>query len=70
MPMGTNGLRMEGVMQAAIAKALMLMLAKLVTEKFFSKVIVQALDYLAKSSANQLDDKMVAAMAEALDIKI
>jgi len=70
MPMGTNGLRMEGVMQAAIAKALMLMLAKLITEKFFSKVIVQALDYLAKSSANQLDDKMVAAMAEALDIKI
>ena len=57
-------------MTQTMAKVLMLMLAKLVTESFFSKVLVNGLDYVAKSSANKLDDKMVAALAEALNVKL
>lgn len=57
-------------MTAALAKILMGLLWKLATETFFSKAIVYGLSALAKETTNDLDDKMVAAVAEALSVKL
>jgi len=57
-------------MSSLIAKVFVAMLAKLVTEKFFSKTIVYSLRAIAKSTDNKLDDQIVWAVAEALDVKI
>ncbi len=54
----------------ALAKLLMGLLWKIATESFFSKVICYGLSALAKQTSNNLDDKMVAAVAEALEVKI
>lgn len=52
------------------AKVLISLLAKMITEKFFSKVLIYALQAWSKQTANEWDDKVVAAMAEALDVPI
>lgn len=41
---------------------------KLVTEKFFSKVLITVLRYWSDQTANDYDDKVVDAMAEALGV--
>ena len=54
----------------ALAKLMMGLLWKLATESFFSKVIVYGLHSLAKETTNALDDKLVAAVAESLSVKV
>ena len=53
-----------------VAKALVALLSRLVTEKFFAKVIVQSLNAIAKSTENKLDDEWVKATAEALGVDL
>jgi hypothetical protein len=45
-------------------------LKRLITETFLSKVAIEILWALAKSSKNTLDDKIVRHVAEALNVKI
>jgi hypothetical protein len=45
------------------------LLLKLVTETFISKLVVHGTRELAKSTKNELDDKMADAVAEALGVK-
>lgn len=52
---------------AAIGVAI---LKRLVTETFLSKIAVEIMWALAKSSKNKLDDKLVGHAAEALDVPL
>jgi hypothetical protein len=45
-------------------------LSKLVTETFAARMIVYSLDAVAEKTTNKLDDKMVAAVADALGIAV
>jgi hypothetical protein len=58
------------MMAQALAKLMMGLLWKLASEAFFSKVIVYGLHALAKETSNALDDKLVAAVAESLAVKV
>ena len=49
-----------------LARIMVALVVKLMTEAFVSKAIVLALSSLAKNSTNTVDDKMVEALAEAL----
>lgn len=51
-------------MQALVIKMLM----KLATERFISKVVVHGARELAKSTTNDLDNKIADALAEALSV--
>ena len=55
-------------MSAIAAKILISMLEKLITEQFMSKMLVYALGAWAKHSANTWDDKVVDAIASALEV--
>jgi hypothetical protein len=48
----------------------MQMLLKVMTETFIAKVTIATLGTWAKSTDNALDDKVVAAMAEALGVPV
>jgi hypothetical protein len=43
---------------------------KLLTEAFMSKVTVYLLQYFSQKTNNKVDDKMTAAVAEALGVKL
>lgn len=45
------------------------MFFKLLTEKFISKVLVDALGALSKKTTNKLDNKIIDNVAEALDVR-
>lgn len=55
-------------MSQVLAKVGIAILAKLVTETFLAKLLIETLRAWAKSSENQWDDKVVDAMAEALGV--
>lgn len=57
-------------MSVTLAKVAISLLAKLITEKFFSKILICSLQAWSKQTENDYDDKVVAAMAEALDVPI
>lgn len=46
------------------------MLAKFMTETFLAKVLIACLGAWAKGTENKLDDKVVAAMADALGMPV
>lgn len=52
-----------------LAKILISLSAKMLTERFLSKMIVYALGQLSKSTENDLDDKITKAVAEALGVE-
>lgn len=45
------------------------MVVKLITEKFLSKLVIEALKAWSKQTENKYDDKVVDAMAEALGVE-
>jgi hypothetical protein len=55
-------------MQELALKMAMGIFFKIMSETFVAKVLIYTLGAWAKSSENQLDDKVVAAMAEALGV--
>jgi hypothetical protein len=57
-------------MTEMLAKVAISLLAKMITEKFFAKVVIASLDTWSKQTANAWDDQVVKAMAEALDVPI
>lgn len=57
-------------MSGMLAKVAISLLAKMITEKFFAKIVIASLQTWSKQTENELDDKVVAAMAEALDVPI
>lgn len=57
-------------MAEMLAKIGVSLLAKLVTETFLARSLVYTLDAWAKHSENKLDDKVVAAMADALGVPV
>lgn len=57
-------------MYAMLIKALMAIFMRLVTAKFLARMMVYGLNYLAKKSENKLDDQLVQAVADALEVKL
>ena len=57
-------------MTEMLAKVAISLLAKMITEKFFSKVVIASLDVWSKQTENEWDNRVVSAMAEALDVPI
>lgn len=55
-------------MTEIMAKVLIAIITKLITESFLAKLLIEILRSWAKTTANQLDDKVVEAMAAALDV--
>lgn len=53
-----------------LAKIGVSMLAKFLTEAFFSKVLIYSLAAWSKKSENDWDDKVVKAMADALGVPL
>lgn len=51
-------------------KALMAIFMRLITAKLLGEVIVYAMNYAAKLSENKLDDQLVKAVADALEVKL
>lgn len=49
---------------------LLRLLFKLLTESFISKMVIYSLDAWAKTTASDWDDKVVKAMADALDVPV
>lgn len=66
----SDALKGNLVMTEMLAKVAIALIAKMITEKFFAKVVIASLQTWSKQTANELDDKVVAAMAEALDVPI
>lgn len=56
-------------MGAFAAKIIVSLARKLLTEALIARVTVYTLDDLAKRTTNQLDDKIVGAVADALQIR-
>lgn len=56
-------------MSQLLAKVAVGMLARLVTERFLGKVVVEGCRALAARTENKFDDKIVEAMAEALGVQ-
>lgn len=56
-------------MSSVLIKILLSVLAKLMTESFFSKMFIMAGHKLALSTTNKLDDAIVKTAAEALEVK-
>ena len=57
-------------MTEMLAKVAISLLAKMITEKFFAKVVIASLDTWSKQTENEWDNAVVKAMAEALDVPI
>lgn len=57
-------------MTEILAKIAIAIATRLLTEKFLSKLLIQALRAWARQTANSYDDKVVEAMAEALDVPV
>jgi hypothetical protein len=57
-------------MTEMLAKVAISLLAKMITEKFFAKVVIASLDTWSKQTENEWDNQVVKAMAEALDVPI
>ena len=55
-------------MTELLAKIAMGMVVRLITEKFLSKVMIEGLRAWSKQTVNSYDDKVVAAMAQALGV--
>lgn len=55
-------------MSQTLAKIAMSMLAKLVSEKFLSHLVVYGVRALANSTPNKLDDLLTSSLAEALGV--
>lgn len=53
-----------------IAKIGIAIIAKLMTETFLARVLIACLSAWSKDTENKLDDKVVAAMAEALGVPV
>ena len=53
-----------------VAKIAVLLVTKLLTETFLSRLVIYSLAAWAKNSENKLDDKVVQAMADALGVPI
>lgn len=51
-----------------IAKALMGIITRLITERFLAKLVIESLRYWSRQTANDQDDRVVEAMAEALGL--
>lgn len=51
-------------------KLLLALLTKIMTETFLAKILIAVLNSWAKTTANKLDDKVVAAMADALGVPV
>lgn len=58
------------MMQELLLKAALMIVVKLLNETFMSRALIAILNAWAKSTANDLDDKVVAAMAEALGVPV
>lgn len=59
-----------GFMSNILIKALVAILTKLITERFLAQTIVYVLNHLAKRTTNNLDDSLVASVAEALGVEL
>lgn len=57
-------------MTEMLAKVAISLIAKMITEKFFAKVVVASLDTWSQQTENAWDDKVVKAVAEAFDVPI
>lgn len=57
-------------MQDLAIKILIGLLTKLLSETFIAKLVIASLEAWAKTTENKLDDKVVAAMAEALGVPV
>lgn len=57
-------------MTEMLAKVAMSLVAKMITEKFFGKVVVASMRIWSKQTANEWDDKVTEAVAEAFDVPI
>jgi|GEM_PF-5672794 len=53
-----------------VVKVLVSLMIRLVSEKFFSKIIICSLGSWSKQTENQWDNHVVKAMAEALDVDL
>ncbi len=56
-------------MQAILAKIAAALVVKLMTETFVAKFVIHLLQPAVKSTKNQVDDKIVSDLAEALGVK-
>lgn len=53
-----------------VAKMLIGMIAKFLTETFLAKILIYSLQAWSKDTENKLDDKVVSAMADALGVPV
>lgn len=56
-------------MSQILGKVAISMLLKFATETFLAKLLIESLKAWAKTTDNELDDKVVEAMAEALGVE-
>lgn len=56
------------MLTSLLAKALIGILTQLITQKFLAKVTIEALRAWSKTTSNEMDDRVVESMAEALGI--
>lgn len=57
-------------MQDLAIKILIGLAVKILNETFIAKLVIASLDAWAKTTGNEWDDKVVAAMAEALGVPV
>lgn len=57
-----------GAVGSIAAKLAIGLVAKLMTERFLAKLLVEALRAWSRQTENEYDDRVVAAVAEAFDI--
>lgn len=53
-----------------LAKIAISLITKLITERFLARLVIEALRAWAKTTDNDMDDRVVKAMAEALGVEI
>lgn len=58
------------MVQEMLLKAALMIVVKLLNETFLSRALIAILNAWAKTTENELDDKVVAAMAEALGVPV
>lgn len=57
-------------MAQLLAKIAISLITKLITEKFLARLVIEGLTAWSKTTSNDLDDKVVKAMAEALEVDV
>lgn len=57
-------------MSALLAKAAIGIIGRLITENFLKRILVETLYAWAKTTDNELDDKVMQAMADTLDVDV